>query len=270
VRAPPRDRRGLPDGSRRGAALALALWLVVALGALAATVVAAARDAVGTTINLRARVAARYAAESGVTVAVRAVDDALARLATDARARQRYLNGLEAASVRAAPEALGEARFQAVLVDASARLDVNAADADALATLFARVGSAAQARAAAEAIARWTGAPGLEAGGAARGMVRARPIRSLDELARIPGVPLSVARAAAPYLTIDGDGQVNRAGAAEPVRAAARGGLVDEPTRIVIVSRGWTTASPLTHEIQAVYAVRGNRLAFVRWRERDL
>jgi hypothetical protein len=26
----------------------------------------------------------------------------------------------------------------------------------------------------------------------------------------------------------------------------------------------------LTHEIQAVYAVQGTQLAFVRWRERDL
>jgi hypothetical protein len=54
------------------------------------------------------------------------------------------------------------------------------------------------------------------------------------------------------------------------VLAAAGGELRDEPSRILIVSRGWQDGHALTHEIQAVYAVVGNELTLVRWRERDL
>ncbi|AHG91945.1 hypothetical protein J421_4408 [Gemmatirosa kalamazoonensis] len=266
-----RALRVVPNGARRGAALAVVLWLVVLLSTLGATVVVAARDATGSASNLRARAVARYAAESGVVAAVHDVETALAGVAADATARRALLNGLEAASARTTAQPLGEARYQAAVVDASARIDVNLADADVLDALLARVGPAADAREATEAIRRWTGAPGLESGDPSRSAMRARrALRTLDDLARIPGVSAALARAAAPYLTVDGDGQVNVAAAPEPVRAAARGALVQEPTRLVIVSRGWLDGHPLTHEIQAVYAVRGARLAFVRWRERDL
>lgn len=262
-------RRATP--LRRGVALALVLWLVVLLGTLAAAVVSATRDGTGAAANLRARAVARYAAESGVVAAVHEVDAALARFGADATTRRAYLNGLEAASARAEADTLGDARFQTAIVDASARLDVNLADADALAALLARVGSPAEARTAAEAVRAWTGAPGLESGDIARtASSPRRALRTLDDLARIPGVPAALARAAAPFLTVDGDGQVNAAAASEAVRSAARGALIEEPTRLVFVSRGWRDGHPLTHEIQAVYAVRGARLAFVRWRERDL
>jgi hypothetical protein len=58
-----------------------------------------------------------------------------------------------------------------------------------------------------------------------------------------------LARAAAPSLTADGDGRVNRAAAAPPARAA-RGELADVPTRLPIVGRGWLEGSPLTLEIR--------------------
>ena len=264
-------RRGARPVLRHGVALALVLWLIVLLGALATGVIVATRDATGAAANLRARAVGRYAAESGVVATVHAIDAALARSGSDATARRALLNGLEAASAHAAAESLGDARFQAAVVDASARIDVNLADADALATLFARVGGGGEARATADAIRRYIGAPGIESGDIARSALRARrALRTLDDLARIPGVSTRLAFSAAPFLTVDGDGQVNMSAAPEPVRAAARGSLVDEPTRLVIVSRGWLAGHPLTHEIQAVYAVNGTRLTFVRWRERDL
>ncbi len=257
--------------ARRGAALAMTLWLIVLLAALAASVVAAARDATGAVTNVRARAVARYAAESGVVVAAHEIETTLARLAGDATARQAYLNGLEAASGAARPDTLGTARFQVAVVDASARIDVNQADVDVVAALFAHVGAPSEASAAADAIRTWIGAGGVQRGDLARSLARPRrELRTLDDLARVPGVPAPLARAAAPYLTVDGDGQINVASAAEPVRRAARGSLVREPTRLVLVSRGWSDGHPLTHEIQGVYAVSGTRLTFVRWRERDL
>ena len=86
----------------------------------------------------------------------------------------------------------------------------------------------------------------------------------------MPGVSESLARAASPHLTVDGDGRVNEVTASAQVRSAARGSLVREPSRILIISRGWTEGHPLTHEIQAVFTVSGARLLPVRRRERDL
>jgi hypothetical protein len=54
------------------------------------------------------------------------------------------------------------------------------------------------------------------------------------------------------------------------VLSAAGGDLREEPSRIIVVSRGWLDGHALTHEIQAVYAIEGSRLALVRWRERTL
>ena len=259
-------------GTRRGIALVLVLWLVVALAATAGAVAASARDASRAAVNARAAAVARHAAESGVVAAVAELESRLATLG-DTLARRAYLNRLDRALAAPGETALGDARFQVVLDDVSARLDVNAAGADALAALLARVAAPAEARGAAEAVARWTGAAGLESGDLAarlRAGRAPRPLRSLDDLRLVPGFPERLALAAAPYLTVDGDGRVNRRTAPEPVLAAARGTLVDEPSRILVISRGWLAGHPLTHEVQAVYEVSGARLLFVRWRERTL
>lgn len=265
------------SAARRGVALILVLWLVVVLGLIAARVVGAARVTTTVAANVRARTVARYAAESGAAAVASEIEDSLAALATDPTARRAYLNRLErapatAAAVAGADVSLGDARFRVAIVEPSARLDVNAAGVETLEALFARLAGPLVGRQAARAVQRAVGAEGVRGGGAApvQGTAPGRALRTLDDLRRVPGVPATLAVAAAPYLTVDGDGTVNRATAAEPVRAAARGSLVDEPTRIVLVSRGWLAGHPLTHEIQAVYAVRGDRLAFVRWRERDL
>ena len=101
-------------------------------------------------------------------------------------------------------------------------------------------------------------------------LIAARQLRSLDELEQIPGVSLGLLRAAAPYLTVDGDGKINRRTASDTVMVAATGSLQDEPSRVLVISRGWLRGHSLTHEIQAVYAIAGNQLTLVRWRERDL
>jgi type II secretory pathway component PulK len=245
---------------RRGVALVLVLWVLVLLGGIAAGVTAGTRTAGDATVNLRARAVARYMAESGVVAAVHAVDRALLAAADDSVARRAALNAPERTIAGADSFALGEGTVQVAIVDASARLDVNAATEAQLAALFVRTGSPVEAPLAARAIR-------AHVDGDARG---ARLLRSLDELRRIPGVSESLARAAAPYLTVDGDGRINRVTAPAPVLAAAAGELQDEPSRLVVVARGWQRGHPLTHELQAVYAVQGTRLVFVHWRERDL
>lgn len=245
---------------RRGVALILVLWIIVVLGGVAAAVTAGTRTTGDITANVRARAVARYAAESGVIAAVSAVQQGLESAGDDITRRQALLNNAERAIGDAASFELGDALVQVVMVDVSARIDINAAPEEALAALFSRSGTGANAAMAARAVRRHIDAvPG-----------EATLFRSLDEAAAVPGVGRELIAATSQWLTVDGDGQVNRATASPVVLGVARGSLIDEPSRILLIARGWQRGHPLTHEVQAVYAVQGNQLAFVRWRERDL
>lgn len=245
---------------RRGVALMLVLWVIVILGSVAAAVTSGSRTIGGVTSNARARTVARYAAESGIVAGVAVLQQRLEAAGDDRARRQAVLNDAAHALADAAAFELGGASVRVVMLDASARIDINAASEEMLAALLARAGHGATASATARAIRRHIDSlPG-----------RAQLLQSLDEAAALPGVDERALAAASPWLTVDGDGQINRASAASEVLAVARGSLVDEPTRVVLVARGWQRGHPLTHEVQAVYAVQGNQLAFVRWRERDL
>jgi type II secretory pathway component PulK len=96
------------------------------------------------------------------------------------------------------------------------------------------------------------------------------PIRSLEELREVPGVDVAVLTKAAPYLTVDGDRSINQAVASDTVRAAAFGDLATGPSRLVLIARGWKDGHPLSHEIQAVFAISDRQLVLVAWRERTL
>ena len=96
-----------------------------------------------------------------------------------------------------------------------------------------------------------------------------QPFTSLDELLTVPGMQAAWLDAIAADLTVDGDGRVNRRAASRRVLAAATGTLVDRPSRLLLISRGWRLGHLLTREIQAVFAVNGTELRLVRWREQD-
>ncbi len=269
----PMNRRRFTT-DRRGFALMLVLWLIVVLGTISAAVVLGTRETSALGGNARARVVGRYAAESGVAAATAELEARLAVL-SDTAARQAYLNNLDAALSSRGEVTIGNAVFALTLVDVSARLDVNNADEDGLATLLGMFGDPAAGAATARAIRAYierptvTGVPGGQSISGASGPA-VRPLRSLDELEDVPGVDLALLRAAAPYLTVDGDGNINRATASDTVLAAAGGSLQDEPSRVLVVARGWMRDHTLTHEIQAVFAIAGTQLTLVRWRERDL
>ena len=245
---------------RRGVALILVLWMIVILGGVAAAVTAGSRSASDVTANARARTIARYAAESGIVAAVAVLQRRMDLAGEDVTKRRSALNDAEHALGENASFEMGDARVRVVMVDVSARLDVNAAPEEALAALFARAGAASGANDAARAIRRHIDSiPG-----------QANLFQSLDEVAALPGVGEKLITAAAQWLTVDGDGQVNRMTASPMVLGVARGSLIEEPSRVLFIARGWQRGHPLTHEVQAVYAVQGSQLAFVRWRERDL
>lgn len=245
---------------RRGVALILVLWMIVILGGVAAAVTAGSRSASDVTANARARTIARYAAESGIVAAVAVLQRRMDLAGEDVIKRRSALNDAEHALGENASFEMGDATVRVVMVDVSARLDVNAAPEEALAALFARAGAARGVNDAARAIRRHIDSiPG-----------QANLFQSLDEVAALPGVGEKLITAAAQWLTVDGDGQVNRMTASPIVLGVARGSLIEEPSRVLFIARGWQRGHPLTHEVQAVYAVQGNQLAFVRWRERDL
>jgi len=246
--------------ARRGVALILVLWMIVVLGGIAAAITSATRTTSDVTTNSRARTVARYAAESGVIAAVAEMQRRLEAAGDDRTKRQIYLNDVDAALGESANFAMGDANVRVVLVDVSARIDLNTASEATLTALFARAGHADIAASAARAIRRHIDAiPG-----------QAALLQSLDDAAAIAGVGEPLIADASPWLTVDGDGQINRATASPVVLGVARGSLIDEPSRVLVVARGWQNGHPLTHEIQAVFALQGNLLAFVRWRERDL
>ena len=192
-------------------------------------------------------------------------------------------------------DTVGDGVFAAAVVDVSARLDVNTAGADGLATLLATVAPPGEARRVAAAIdAHVRGDDAGDATGASSATTSSsrrerlqrdsmgaallgraptsramQPFTSLDELLTVPGMTAAWLDALAADLTVDGDGRVNRRAASRRVLAAATGTLVDRPSRLLLISRGWRRDRVLTREIQAVYDVTGTELRLVRWREQD-
>lgn len=250
-----------PPLRRRGATLMLVLWLIVLTGGIAAAVTSATRDATASADVASARMAARYAAESGVEAAAFALTRALESAEGDATRRRAVLARLSDVLTTALGDSLvlGETRAQVTAVDVNARLDLNAADTTALLRLLSAFGNAATARQTVQALRAHIAGDGR----------MARPLRSLDAATRVPGVDAELLARAAGELTVDSDGQVNAASASPLVLAAATGGRIDAPTRVLFIARGWRVGHPLTHEVQAVYAIDGSRLTFVRMRERD-
>jgi type II secretory pathway component PulK len=257
---------------RRGVALVLVLWLIVILGGIGATVLASTRTSSSLAANARASVVSRYAAESGLEVRMNDIERTLAGF-SDTLARAAYLNALE--GWQGDSIHLGDGRVVVTISDPSTRLDVNAAPVTNLATLLSHFTDTERADRTARAIRAWIERDRAiavdERVQSTQGSFRfVTPLRSLDELRSIPGADAEALQRAAPWLTIDGDGTVNRRMASDTVLSAAFGEMRDEPSRLLIVARGWYRGHPLTHEIQAVYAVSGTTLVLVHWREREL
>lgn len=294
-------RRGRRDGrrphvrGRRGLALVVVLWAVVLLATVTAVASSAARSSASVASNLRAQSTARAMAESGIVAASGLIDDSLRVWRNDASRRTTFLDALEPRQAGARPllqDTLSDGVFAVTVVDVSARLDVNSAGVDGLARLFATATTPSTARMMADrivAIVRGdaaTFAPSaarearerLEARDSLNAMLlgretaprQRRPFESLDALREIPGMDVAALAQVAPFLTVDGDGTVNRRAAAPEVLAAATGSLVDSPTRLLLIARGWHRGHPLTRQIEAVYDVTESGLRLVRWREHDL
>jgi general secretion pathway protein K len=224
-----RRTRHVGRGTRRGVALMLVLWLVIFLGSVAASVAASARAEAALVGNVKARATARYAAESGVSVATARLGRLLAR-ARGLDEQVRAYRQAEEELAGARDLTLGTGAFAVAIVDLNARLDLNYADEATFRAFFGQFTSAAGANAIVDALADWKDADDLRHANGAEAADYARagspfrptnhPLRRLDELTRIAGFTDSLASAIAPYVTVSGDGRINVNTAPERVLSA--------------------------------------------------
>ena len=220
----PRDRRGV--------ALMLVLWLLVVLGAIALGVGALEREEAAVVANARTRVAARYAAESGIVEAKVRLQRALGAARTP-RDQVLVFRGLTDPAVAQPEQPLGNARFQTVFVNLNARVDLNEADDAMLRVFFAQVVGQRAVSALVDALEDWKSPASLgrphwpetteyaRAGSPFR--PTHRPLQSLNELTRIAGFSDSIAGLLAPYITVYSDGRIDVNAAPAPVLAAVPG-----------------------------------------------
>lgn len=284
--------------ARRGAALVVALVTIAVLASVTAIASSQARQAASVVDNRRSQATARAMAESGVLAARAHIETRLREAGADSIQRDRVFDALLAGTGSVVQDTVGDGVFATAVVDVSARLDVNTAGADGLQQLLATVAPPGEARRLAEAIeAHVRGDASVDAGGMIAGATSApteamqqrlqrdsavaamlgrapasrvmQPFTSLDELLTVPGMQSAWLDALAADLTVDGDGRVNRRAASRRVLAAATGTLVDRPSRVLVIARGWRLEHVLTREIQAVFDVSGAELRLVRWREQD-
>lgn len=282
-----RSGRAAPVRAKRGAALLVVLWAVALLATVTAVASTEARGSADVALARRAGVVARAMAESGIVLATARIDNALIG-ASDSLTRDGYLDGLDAGASHEeafVADTLGDGVFVVAIADVSARLDVNEAGREGWYLFLRGFVGENDARTIARRIdERVRGGSGDRAADAARASrdslvasllgreqagAQRRSIESLDELLEIPGIDAALLQRIAPMLTVDGTGTVNRRAAPPAVLAAAAGSLVDHPTRLLLVSRGWMQGHPLTREIEAVYDVASDGLRLVRWRERE-
>lgn len=221
-----------PVQGRRGVALMLVLWLIVVLGTIAVGVGAGVRSESDLVRTVRARAAARYAAESGILATKVRLQRAL-RAAPTPRDQVLLFRRLTDSAAGRAPETLGATRFQTVVINLNTRIDLNEADDATLLRFFGQFVDARRASALADALQDWRDADDLVRpnGAEAAEYARAgspfrptnRPLESLNELPRILGFSDSLAGVFAPYVTVQGDGRIDVNAAPAPVLAAGLG-----------------------------------------------
>jgi type II secretory pathway component PulK len=284
--------------NRRGTALIFVLYLLLTLGLVTAEVARSARAEAAKVAGVRARSVGRYAAESGIAVAMVRVHQLLDSAVTPA-SQVTALRGVAIDLAQLGDTMLGSARFRVTVVNLNARIDLNRAPKEMLERFLGQFAGLQQVNAAVAALGK-------------------EPVRRVGELARVSGMSQSLAYAVAPYVTTWSDGMVDINAAPETVLVAlqgmdpaeaqslvqrreagevftspdptrarrdvstepetmeeARGSVpipqaIVAPSRLLLISRGWQDGQPLTHEIQAAYAIVGHRLVLQAWAERDL
>ena len=210
---------GVPVRERRGFALIAAIWLMVALSALGLEVATLAHSRRLSAANAIEAERARGAADAGI-------EHARARLtrllAFDTRQDSSGSRDPWRRFDLALPDtiSLGDARYHVELADANARVNVNLAGENQLRRLFAGLRiDAGVADRVAQAIADWRDADDLpHLRGAERSayltaglrtIPRNAPLVRVEELRDLYGMTPALYSSIAPYVTVQGSGQIN-------------------------------------------------------------
>lgn len=170
--------------SQRGAALLLVLWATMLLAALLIGVAAASRSHSEAALYGAERVRAELAAEAGVAHAV-------------AGLRAPDIRGQWVPDGRPYRFAFDAAQVTVQVVDVAGQIDLNASQPELLQGLFEAAGADhGRATRLAGAIAAWRGGtpgPAGFRGSSSAGMQQAHgPFRSIDQLARLPGMDIAL------------------------------------------------------------------------------
>ena len=241
--------------------------------------------------SLRARTVARYVAESGTVVAKRRIE-ALLDSADSPAGRSEIMRDLRHRLGDLSEVRLGRARFGIAVVDLNARIDLNRAEAPTLIGLFRQFTGETRAElivAALKAnpVVRVSDLPLVPGVGDAVA-VDVAPYVTVwsDDIVNINSAPEAVLAALPGLGPSEAKSLIERRDAGElfsGTSAPEDGGtrvtvtsltparLVSTvPTRLLVVARGWDDSSPLTHELQSVYAVVGTQLVLQGSQERDM
>jgi type II secretory pathway component PulK len=285
--------------NERGIALIFVLYLLIALGVLVAEVAQGVRAEAAGVAAIRARSVGRYAAESGIVIGVVRIHQVMDSASTVVD-RVNGFRDLDADLARTGDNSLGLAKFRVTVINLNARIDLNRASEPVLAEFFRqftgregmeatltglkeeplrRVGELARLPGMDQSLA-FAVAPYVTVWGDGLVDINAAPesvLAALPEIGQDAAADLvrrresgEVFTSADPFHTAAGRPAGNPDQAEAGQRAVPIPNVVTLPTRLLLVSRGWQEGHPLTHEIQAVYSILGQKLVLLSWWERDL
>lgn len=219
---------------RRGFALIMALWLLVALSTVGAGMAVRAKDVRRTAANVQESARALAAADGGVAHVRLLLERRLQRGAAGGGTAAILDPWVELGSVLPDSQALDGAVYRVALRDAGSALHLNRCGEDELRTLLVALRvDAGEADRIAQAAMDWRDPDDLHRGrGAERGdylragaavLPRDGPFLSVEELRSVRGVTPEIFALARPHLTVAGTGRVNLNTAPAPVLLALPG-----------------------------------------------
>jgi type II secretory pathway component PulK len=282
----------------RGIALIFVLYLLLTLGVIVAEVARGVRAEAARVGGMRARSVGRYAAESGIAAGMVRIHRLLDS-ATTVPDRVRGLRALDADLAQPGDLSFGLARFRVTIINLNARIDLNRSTEPILTEFFRQFTGRQRAEAALTALkkepirrvgelARLPGvdqslafavAPYVTVWGDGLVDINAAPesvLAALPEIGEAAAADLVHRRESGEVFTsadpmhtpptlVDQPDELSAGQRSVPIPQ-----VITMPTRLMLVSRGWQEGHPLTHEIQAVYSILGQRLVLQAWWERDL
>lgn len=229
----------------RGAALLLVLWATILLAALLVGVAAASRSHGGAALYGSERVRAELAAEAGLA-------HAIVGLRAPSLGDQWVPDG------RPYTFDFDGAKVTVAVVDVSGMLDLNASPPDLLRGLFAAAGAGpAQAGQLADAVTTWRGGTLQAAAGAGQPH---GPFRTIDQLARVPGVDAALFAKVEPAVTVYSGRNAPDASYTGALVLAALRGLDLQQAQIQVAERRRRAAQRSAGNGQALGAVANGPL----------